>query len=404
MQRLLLSILLGFATAFGTYPVFSQSTGFLPLFNGKDLDGWTTKGNFETEIKEGAVYLKASHAFNNAWLLTEKHYRNFILEWEFQTEEGVNSGVLFRYNPAVDGALNVLAYEANIDWNPNIQEPLGTIEHVARAKVLDSLDKAAWNQMRVEAVGDHFKSYINGTLVCEGYNRRSQVGVIGLQAPLQKGGVIGFRNIRIQELPNSEVSIPLIEEYYRAAWVSSLESMFTEGSLEGWHSTGPGTWEWEEGGVLHGYSGETPSFLISDKAYQNFYLSCKFKIQKEDNSGIFIRKHPDSSTVSLDNSIECNIYDHNGPGHAFSTGSIVTHARAWAGMIDYEDWNTMEIFAHESLIVLYINGRKSAEAHLPEAFNQAGNICLQAGTRIFSDNGPSHIYFKDVRIRNMDGK
>lgn len=159
----------------------------------------------------------------------------------------------------------------------------------------------------------------------------------------------------------------------------------------------------EEGGILHGYSDGANSFFVSNEAYRNFYLLCKFKILKEDNSGIFIRKHPDSTNVSINDAIECNIYDHNGYSHAYSTGSIAIHARAWSHMIDYTDWNTMEIFAHNNHIVLYINGRKSSEAYLPKQFDKAGNICLQAGPRFFSDNGSSHIYFKDLAIKNMDG-
>lgn len=383
--------------------ICSQESSWQKLFNEKNLSGWEKRGNFETEIKDGALYLHASHAFNNAWVLSEKSYSNFKLELEFLMDYGANSGVLFRYNPALNGALNALAFEANIDWNPNIQGPLGTIEHAARAKLIESIDKTAWNQIRIEAKGDHLKVFVNESLVCETHNRRSMIGKIGLQVPIKKGDKIGFRNVKIQELAHTDLSIPPIEDYYRATYERPLVLMLKENSFEGWSTSGPGKWEFEEGGVLHGYSGATPSFLVSDENYKNFYLKCKFKIIKDDNSGIFIRKDPDSTNITLNDAIECNIYDHNGPGHAYSTGSIVTHARAWYGMTDFEDWNTMEIFAHESLVVLYINGKKASEAHLPERFNISGKICLQAGTKIFTDNGPSDIYFKDLMIKNMDG-
>lgn len=39
---------------------------------------------------------------------------------------------------------------------------------------------------------------------------------------------------------------------------------------------------------------------------------------------------------------------------------------------------------------------------MPTPFNKAGQICLQAGTKVFTDNGPSDVYFKDLMIRKMD--
>lgn len=381
----------------------AQDADWQPLFNGKTLDGWTETGDFKSEIKEGAVHLIATHPFNNAWLFTEKDYANFKLELEFLMDDGANSGVLFRYNPVLTGALNTQAFEANIDWNPDIQGPLGTIEHAARATILPDIDKTLWNKMRIEANNDHLLVFINDQKVCETHNRRSLTGKIGLQVPIRKGGTIAFRKINIQVLPDTELSTPLIEDYYRTTWERPLTPLLTDDTFEGWHTIGPGTWTMEEGGVLHGYSGETPSYLISDASYHNFYMRYKFKLIKEDNSGVFIRKHPDSSNVSLQDAIECNMYDFNGMGAPYTTGSIVTHARAWAGIAHYEDWNTMEIFAHDSHIILYVNGRKSAEAYVPESFNKPGQICLQAGVKVFGDNGPCNIYFKEIRLRNMDG-
>ena len=99
-------------------------------------------------------------------------------------------------------------------------------------------------------------------------------------------------------------------------------------------------------------------YLVSEKSYKNFYLKGKFKILKEDNSGVFIRKHPDSTNITLTNTIECNIYDHNGYTHAYSSGAIVPHARAWAGMVHYKDWNSFEIFTKDDLVIMYLNGFK----------------------------------------------
>jgi hypothetical protein len=375
--------------------------GWEELFNGTNLDGWETKGMLETEVKDGVLHVRASHPNNNAWVLTGESYQNFIFECEFQMPDTTaNSGVAIRYDPSAEGIPNSIAYEANIDWRTGIQNNMGTLENAARANFLADPDKSAWHTMRIEANGDFLKVLVDGTKICETHNDRAKAGRIGLQVPINEGDEIAFRNMKIMKLPEETEMTPLVEEVYRNS-ERPMEPLLSDQSLEGWSTIGPGTWTFE-GDVLHGYSGETPSFLCSDASYRNFYLKTQFKIKKEDNSGIFIRKHPDSTAVTITDAIECNIYDHNGYAHEYSTGSIATHARAWSNMIDYEGWNEMEIFARDRQIVLFINGKKSAESFLPESFDKSGQICLQAGTRIFSDNGPSDVYFKDMIIRAMD--
>ena len=56
-----------------------------------------------------------------------------------------NSGVLFRFNSALEGIPNSLAYEVNIDWRKDIQGPLGTIEHACQ-----SYHFARFEQRRME--------------------------------------------------------------------------------------------------------------------------------------------------------------------------------------------------------------------------------------------------------------
>lgn len=379
----------------------ADSSVWQSLFNGRDMTGWEIMGMGTAEVRDSALHIHATDPNNNAWVYTTESYRDFVLELEFYMPDTLaNSGVVVRFDPQAEGKPNQTAYEANIDWRSNIRNPMGTLENASRANLLADPTPEGWHAMRIEAEGDHLQVFIDEVKVCESHNRRATSGHIGLQVPINQGDDIAFRNIRIMALPEVTVSEPLLEEQYRNSG-RPLEPMLSDASLDGWSTIGPGQWS-IEGDVLHGYSGETPSFLVNDQAYRNFYLKTEFRIADEDNSGIFIRKHPDSTAVSLDDAIECNIYDHNGPAFPYGTGAIATHARAWPGLIDYDDWNEMEIFARDEHIVLYVNGSKSAEAHLPAHFDKAGNICLQAGTRIFTDGGPSDVYFRNMMIRPMD--
>ena len=49
----------------------------------RTLVGWETMGDFEAEVKDSAIYLDATHPYNNAWLLTAESYRDFELELDF---------------------------------------------------------------------------------------------------------------------------------------------------------------------------------------------------------------------------------------------------------------------------------------------------------------------------------
>ena len=64
------------------------SEKFTPLFNGKDLSGWKTNGNWVVK-KDGSLMIdplpdqKGWNRFND-YLISEKTYANFILELEYK--------------------------------------------------------------------------------------------------------------------------------------------------------------------------------------------------------------------------------------------------------------------------------------------------------------------------------
>ena len=397
---LLLLILVGIAcntkTATDEPPVIGEWHNLLQDAN---LGDWEKMGDFEAKLEDNVLQLGAKEEDQNGWLLTKHDFSNFQLEFEFLPKSTARS-IVFRYDNRLRTLPEVAGYKVSLDADFNQQNSLGTIVNTARGDLLKDFKADEWHKMTIDANGDHLKVFVDDELFAETHNRKRETGKIGLQVPTEKGTKIGFRNVKIKPLPAMEVTEPLLEERYRSATIE-FEPLL-ESSLDGWQTLGDGKWEFKDG-VVHGYSGKEGGFLVSDKTYKNFYLKLKFKIIKGDNSGIFIRKSPDRPDVSIEDAIECNIYDNNGPLHVYGTGSIATHARSWHDMIDYEDWNTMEIFAHNEHIVMYVNDQKSSEAHLPESFSKAGNICLQGGVKIFSeDKGPSDIYFKEMFIKDMD--
>ncbi|MGB6152312.1 MAG: DUF1080 domain-containing protein [Pricia sp.] len=65
----------------------------IPLFNGKDLKGWTTSGEKNQWMVEDGI-LKSPESGSN--LISEQEFEDFKLHVEFKVPEGSNSGIYLR--------------------------------------------------------------------------------------------------------------------------------------------------------------------------------------------------------------------------------------------------------------------------------------------------------------------
>ena len=75
--------------------LFAQE--WTPLFNGKNLKGWKRlNGVAEYKVKDGVITGVSKMNTPNTFLVTEKNYGDFILEFDFYVDDGLNSGVQFR--------------------------------------------------------------------------------------------------------------------------------------------------------------------------------------------------------------------------------------------------------------------------------------------------------------------
>ena len=100
MKHLALFCLLLLSTsAFAQHPA-ADDAGFVPLFNGKDLTGWKTTGNWLVE-PDGSLSLHPREGEKgwkrfDAYIATEKLYGDFVLDLEFKINAKGNSGVFMR--------------------------------------------------------------------------------------------------------------------------------------------------------------------------------------------------------------------------------------------------------------------------------------------------------------------
>ena len=131
--------------------------------------------------------------------MTEKKYKNFVVEFEFRFGEGtVDSGVFIRNGKdqiqiGISGSL-----KRDMTGSPYIPGKGYPVE-AQGVKELLKLDD--WNAMRIKAVGKAYTVWLNGQQVMT-YESDSAVekGPIGIQLHGNRDMAIDYRNIRAAEL------------------------------------------------------------------------------------------------------------------------------------------------------------------------------------------------------------
>jgi len=192
----------------------AEENGFVPLFDGKTLDGWEQKGGkAKYTVEDGCIVGTSVPNTSNSFLCTKKHYSDFILELEFKVDPGLNSGVQVRSNSLKEYRNGqVHGYQVEID--PSSRAWTGGIYDEGRRGWLFTLkdNEAArkafkpndWNKLRVECRGDRIKTWVNGVPAADLTDSMTRSGFIALQVhgvgSRQDPLSVRWRNIRLKDL------------------------------------------------------------------------------------------------------------------------------------------------------------------------------------------------------------
>ena len=198
------------AASIFTLPAHSQETdGFVNMFNGKDLTGWKTNGNWVIE-ENNILTLKPREGESgwkrfDAYIMTEKLYGDFILDLEFKFEPTGNSGVFMRVaDPArpVDTGMELQILDTHGKENIGHHDCGGIIKTQAASK---NMVKPAgeWNRYTITLKGNSLKVVMNGEPIIDldlsqsAMKDRPARGHIGFQDEAKR---VWYRNVRIKEL------------------------------------------------------------------------------------------------------------------------------------------------------------------------------------------------------------
>lgn len=194
----------------------AQSDGFIPLFNGKNLDGWV--GNKTSYKAEDGMIVIDPDDEGGGNLFTEKEYGDFILRFEFQLTPGGNNGLGIHAPLTGDAAYvgkEIQILDNTADKYAELKEYQfhGSVYGVMPAKKGFLKPVGEWNQQEVIVQHPKIKVILNGTTILEGdYLEASKNGTLdgndhpGLQRSsghigfLGHGDVVRFKNISIKEL------------------------------------------------------------------------------------------------------------------------------------------------------------------------------------------------------------
>ena len=229
-KRTLCAVVLLFVAASVGLAREREKTKWMPLFDGKTLNGWSVHSGFaKYHVEDGAIVGTTVKGSPNTFLCTNREYGDFVLTFEVTLDPRLNSGVQIRSKIAeaekafifrgrddtpqkrVIPPDRVYGYQVEIATEKGGSS--GSIYDEARRGFMlastrsdpvasKAFKDGQWNTFRIECEGDRIRTWINNVPCVDLRDGMTRRGLIGLQVhgvgknagPYQ----VRWRNIRIQ--------------------------------------------------------------------------------------------------------------------------------------------------------------------------------------------------------------
>ena len=242
-----------------------DADGFVPMFNGRDLTGWTNI-NCAPEtwsVRDGKIYCTGKPV---GGLRTERQYENFIVELEWRHLQRSGNSGFFAWGSPINapGVPFLRGIEVQIldqGYAEDFEKKTGkksesftthgdvfaihgaTMAYVGKTNGKRSFPteerskpSPEWNHYRIVANNGSLRLHVNGKEISGGDNANYRKGYLALES---EGAPVEFRNLRIKELPstgaNASNTAPL-DPGWRA--------IFNSVDLRGWRTSAATAARW----------------------------------------------------------------------------------------------------------------------------------------------------------------
>ena len=287
-----------------------RSSGFKPLFNGKNFSGWVPVNTAPSTwlIKDNMLICSGKPIGE---LRTERMYQNFIMEveWRHMKPKG-NAGIFVwadditaRGQPFHRGIEvqvlensygNTKGYTTHGDIFPIHGATMTPVNGRggSRAFPVENRSRPSpdWNHYRIVCNDGNISLAVNGKVVTKGKNSNPRKGYICIES---EGGVVHYRNMIIKELPNTPVKpeqIAIMDRGYRC--------LYSGVDFSGWKATnGWRSHDWQF--RFHGSKDEADTSLKSEELFDDYGFIFDVRVSEETKPLAFQLRGKDISAIQV---------------------------------------------------------------------------------------------------------
>ena len=242
---------------------WAQADDWVPLFDGKTLDGWKASENTASwKVVDGAIATNGprSHLFY-AGPLRNSDFRNFELRLEFLTKPGANSGVFF-HTAFQERGWPEQGFEVQVnsshtgEGSYRERKKTGSLYGVRNVHKTLARDEE-WAPLRIAVRGPHVQVYVREMLVVDYVEPDPPVQAANTPGRILRSGTFAlqchdpgsralFRNIMVRPLPDHATTPGIVRPPADERFRQILELSAQNYPVVDWHVHVRGTWTIED--------------------------------------------------------------------------------------------------------------------------------------------------------------
>jgi hypothetical protein len=397
--------------------------GFVSLFNGRDLEGWTlvNPSGRGYVVQDGLLICPADGGGN---LFTTAEYSDFVLRFEFRLEPGSNNGIGIRSPLAGDASRSGMEVQVLDDSAEQYRDlrPAqyhGSIYSVVPAKRGALKPPGAWNREEIRCEGRRVRVTLNGRVTVDAdldevtdlavlrehpgiMRERGHIGFLG------HGTTVAFRNIRLRDLAAVSGTQDAGNDNRPP---KGFRALFNGRDLSGWKGLVADPpkrarmsseelaaaqsqadqqmrehWKVADDALVYDGKGNS---LCTARDYGDFELLVDWKIHPGGDSGIYLRGSP-----------QVQIWDRpEGSGGLYNNQKNPSQPSKKADRPPGE-WNRFRIRMIGDKVTVFLNGELVVDNVTMENYWERDKPIYPTGAIELQHHGDT-LYFKNIYVREL---